>query len=119
MLGKQAETSLVNALLIEKLLPNILGRLAKENPSKRRCKVAFVRPDVISFGTISLRYVQLVKQKLVYACRAAVSVVRYVYAYQLFVQVSTTVRYATKCGVKSHDTLIGLLGTFQALNVDE
>ena len=29
-------------VLIEKLLPKILGRLGKENLSKRRCKVAFV-----------------------------------------------------------------------------
>ena len=28
---------------IEKLLPKILGRLGKENPSKRRCKVVFVQ----------------------------------------------------------------------------
>ena len=35
---------------------------------------AQVRCDV-SFDTISIRYVQLVKQKLVYACSAAVSVV--------------------------------------------
>ena len=27
-------------VLIEKLLPKILGRLGKENPSKRRCQVA-------------------------------------------------------------------------------
>ena len=38
--------------------------------------------DVVSFGTISVRYVQLVKQKLVYACRAAVGVVRHVYAFR-------------------------------------
>ena len=73
-------------VLVEKLLPKILGRSGKENPSKRRCKVAFctaqVRCDVVSFGTISVRYVQLVKQKLVYACRAAVSVVRCVYAFR-------------------------------------
>ena len=32
-----------NEVLIEKLLPKILGRLGKENPSKRRCIVAFVQ----------------------------------------------------------------------------
>ena len=30
-------------VLIEKLLPKILGRLGNENPSQRRCKVAFVQ----------------------------------------------------------------------------
>ena len=64
-------------VLIEKLLPKILGRLGKENPSKRLCKVAFVQCcDVVSFGTISVRYVRLVKQKLVYAFRPALSTVR-------------------------------------------
>ena len=41
---------------------------------------AQVRCDVISFGTISVRYVQLVMKNLVHACRAAVSIVQYVYA---------------------------------------
>ena len=54
-------------VLIEKLLPKILGRLGKENPSKSRCKVALctaqVRCDVVSFGTISVCFVQLIKQK--------------------------------------------------------
>ena len=40
---------------------------------------AQVRGDVVSLGTISICHVQLGKQKLVYACRAAVRVVRYVY----------------------------------------
>ena len=40
---------------------------------------AQVRCDVVSFGTISARYVQLVKRKSVYACRAAVIDVRYVF----------------------------------------
>ena len=30
-------------VLIEKLLPKIIWRLGKENPSKRRCKVGFVQ----------------------------------------------------------------------------
>ena len=41
---------------IEKLLPTILGRWEKENPSKRQCKVAFVQhkfgvtsPDFVRF----------------------------------------------------------------------
>ena len=38
--------------------------------------------DVVSFGTISIRYVKLVQQRLVYACRAVVSVVRCVYAFR-------------------------------------
>ena len=66
----------------EKLLPKILGRLGKENPFKKDdakflCTTQ-VRCDVVCFGTISIRYVQLVKQKLVYACIAALSVVRHV-----------------------------------------
>ena len=47
---------------IENLLPNILGRLGKENPSQRQRKgclcAAQVRCDVLSFGTISIRYAQ-------------------------------------------------------------
>ena len=47
---------------IENVLPNILGRLGKENPSQRQRKgclcTAQVRCDVVSFGTISIRYVQ-------------------------------------------------------------
>ena len=65
-------------VLIEKLLPKILGSLGKENTSF--CTVQ-VRCDIISFGTISVRYIQLVKQKLMYAYRAAVSVVQYVYGF--------------------------------------
>ena len=61
-------------VLIEKLLPKILGRLGKENSSKRQCKVAFVVCtaqvccDVIGFGTISVRFVQLIKLKINSAC---------------------------------------------------
>ena len=66
-------------VLIEKMLPKILGRLGKQKPSKRRQKVAFVQRKCY---TISIHYVQLVKQNLVYACRAAVSVARYVYAFR-------------------------------------
>ena len=47
--------------------------------------VAQVRCDIISFGTISVRYIQLVKQNVVHACRLAVSVVRYVYAFWNYV----------------------------------
>ena len=73
--------------LIEKSLPKILGRLGKEfEPLKKTTQsclcTAQVRCDVVSFSTISVRYVQLVKQKLAYACRLAVSVVRYVYAFR-------------------------------------
>ena len=63
-----SEMSLLgNEVLIEKLLPKILRKLGKENPSKRRCKVAFVqckcaaKPSV--FSTIYTHHVQLVKQK--------------------------------------------------------
>ena len=41
-----------------------------------------VRCDVVSFGKISVHHVQLVKQKLVYACRLAVTVVWYVYTFR-------------------------------------
>ena len=38
---------------------------------------------------------------------------------ELFVRVSTAVRYAIKCFVTSHDTSTGLLGTFQASSIGE
>ena len=51
-------------VLTEKLFPIILARLGVENPSKRRCRcIAQVRCDIVSFGTISICYVQLVKKK--------------------------------------------------------
>ena len=74
-----------------------------------------MRCDVVSFGTISVRYGQQIKQKLVYVCRAAVSVV----IPELFVRHPTAVRYATKCCATSHDTSTGLLGTIQASNIGE
>ena len=54
----------------EKLPPKILGRLGKENPSNtmQSCLcTAQVRCDIVSFGTISVRCVQLVTQNVVYA----------------------------------------------------
>ena len=52
-------------VVIEKLRTKILGRLGKENPSIGRSKDAFctaqVCCDIVSFGTISVRYIQLVK----------------------------------------------------------
>ena len=42
--------------LIEKLLPKILGRLGKENPSKRRCKVAFVQRKCAVMSSVSVRF---------------------------------------------------------------
>ena len=69
---------------IEKLLPKILGRLGKENPSERRCKVAFVQCKC----AVSVRFLyatynyNVVMKNLVHACRAAVSVVRYVYTFR-------------------------------------
>ena len=45
-------------VLIEKLLPKILGRLGKENPTKRLCKVAFVQRkcDVMSSVLVQFLY---------------------------------------------------------------
>ena len=43
-------------VLIEKLLPKILGRLGKENPSKRRCKVAFVQRKCTVTSSVSVRF---------------------------------------------------------------
>ena len=110
-------------VLIEKFLPNILGRLWKENPSKSRCKVALctahVRCDVVSFGTISVRYVQVVKLNSVcmQGCHECCPVC--VRIPGLFVRVPTAVLYVTKCCVTSHDTSTGLLGTFQASTIGE
>ena len=41
---------------IEKLLPKILGRSGKENPSKRRCKVAFVQHKCAVTSSVSVRF---------------------------------------------------------------
>ena len=41
---------------IEKLLHKILGRLGEENPSKRRCKVAFVQRKCAVTSTVSVRF---------------------------------------------------------------
>ena len=41
---------------IEKLLPRILGRLGKENPSKRQCKVAFVQRKCAVTSSILVRF---------------------------------------------------------------
>ena len=41
---------------IEKLLPKILGRLGKENSSKRRCKVAFVQRKCAVTSSVSVRF---------------------------------------------------------------
>ena len=41
---------------IEKLLPEILGRLGKENPSKRRCKVAFVQRKCAVTSSVSVQF---------------------------------------------------------------
>ena len=79
--------------------------------------------DVVSFNTISVPYVQLVKGKLVYACRAVVSVVRCVYTFRnylsKFLRQSGLVWSAIKCGVTSRNTSTGLLGDFHSLNVGE
>ena len=43
-------------VLIEKLLPKILGRLGKENLSKGRFKVAFVQRKCAVTSSVSVRY---------------------------------------------------------------
>ena len=45
---------------------------------------AQVRCDVVSFGTISVRYVQLVMNNLVHAYSASVSIIQYVYAFRSY-----------------------------------
>ena len=77
-----------------------------------------VRCDVVNFGAISVRYVQLVMKNLVHECRAAVCPVC-VRIPELFVRFPTAVLYANKFCVTSHDTSTGLLGTFQASNIGE
>ena len=46
-------------VLIEKLLPKILGRLGKENFSKRHCKVAFVRRKCAVTLSVSVQFYML------------------------------------------------------------
>ena len=41
---------------VEKLLPKILGRLGKENPSKRRCNVAFVQRKCAVTSSVLVRF---------------------------------------------------------------
>ena len=43
-------------VLIEKLLPKILGRSGKENRSKRRCKVTFVQRKCAVTLSVSVRF---------------------------------------------------------------
>ena len=43
-------------VLTEKLLPKILVRLGKENPSKRRCKVAFVQRKCAVTSSVWVRF---------------------------------------------------------------
>ena len=43
-------------VLMEKLLPKILGRLEKENRSKRRCKVAFVQHKCAVTSLVSVQF---------------------------------------------------------------
>ena len=102
-------------VLIEKLLPKILERLGKEKPSKD----AQIWCDIVSFGTISIRYVQgSSKISVCMQGRRGCCPVR-VRIQQLLVQVSTAVWYVTKCDVTSHNTSTGLLGTFQASNIGQ
>ena len=46
-------------VLNEKLLPKLLGRLGKENPSKRRCKVAFVQCKCAVMSSVSVHFCTL------------------------------------------------------------
>ena len=115
-------------VLIEKLLPKILGRLGKENPSKKQCKVAFVQRKIAVTSTVSVRFLYAratnqAKNLIVHACSSAgqprvLSVCMHSGTIN-FVCVPTAVLYATKCCVTSHDTSTGLLGTFQASNIGE
>ena len=43
-------------VLLEKLLLKILGKLGKDNPSKRRCKVAFVQRKCAVTSSVSVRF---------------------------------------------------------------
>ena len=70
--------------LLKSCYPKLLGRLGKENPSKKRCKVAFVQRKCAVMSSVSVRFLYAsynFQAKIVYACRAAGSTVRYVYAF--------------------------------------
>ena len=108
-------------ILTEKLSPKILGRLGKENPSKRRCKVAFVRRKFGVTSSVSVRFLYAA-----YKSKAKISVCMLgsgvccpicVLIPELFVWIFKVVLYVAKCGVTSHDTATGLLVTFQASNI--
>ena len=77
---------------------------------------AQVRCDVVSFGTISVRYVQLVMKNLARACSSMQDSVRIP---ELFIRFPTAVRCANKCCVASYNTSTSLWGTFQASNIGE
>ena len=108
-------------VLIDKLLPKILGRLGKENPSKRRCKVAFEQRKCAVTLSVSAQFLYatstskaksgVCKQGSPECCPVCARIP------ELFVRVSTAVLYATKCGVMSHNTSTGPLGNFQALSI--
>ena len=70
-------------VLIWKVVTQNIREIGEEPLYKtmQSCLVALVR-CVVNFGTISIRYVQLVKQKLLQACRLAVSDVRCVYEFR-------------------------------------
>ena len=72
-------------VLIEKLLPKILGRLGKEDPSEDDAKLPLYSVSALwrrqfRYDFCTLRTTN--QAKIVYACRAAVSVVRYVYPFR-------------------------------------
>ena len=84
---------------------------------------AQVRCDVDTFRTISVRFVQLIKWKKVYACREYASVLQYVYAFRNylseFLRQSCTPCHQVLRDVTRHFNSTGLLGTFQASNIGE
>ena len=117
-----SEMSLPEAeVLIEKLLPEILGRLG--TPSKRRFKVAFVQRKCAVTSSVSVQflYLRTTSQAEISVCmqgsrECCPACVRLP---ELFVRVSTAVRYATKGCVTSHGSSVSLLGTFQASTIGE
>ena len=78
-----------------------------------------MRCDVVSFGTISVHYVQPVQQISVCMQGSRECCPVCVHIPELFIRGPTAARYATKCCVTSRDTSAGRLGTFQASNIGE
>ena len=110
-------------VLIEKLLPKILGRLGKENLLKDDAKLPFYSASVLcrrqfqhdfcTLHTTSQVKISVCMQGSCGYCPVCESIPK------LFVRVPTAVQYSTKCCMTSHNTSTGLLGTFQASNIGE